>query len=287
MYLACDIGGTHGRVAVYESLTSTTPIASTKFRMTSTTAGSKGDYAQDYGRLQSTCLRLGQHYGTIEGIGLAVAGKRTPDRTKLISAGNLDHWSDQGFVADLEQALNCKVVLGNDAEALALAEAVYGVGQRPDYKGVDFIGMIWGTGIGGAAVRYTPDGKFFPIPMEPGHQRLYDSRIVCGCGQQGCLEAFCGGNGIRGRFGVPAHLLTRQSWLDMIVPDMIAGLRGVLVMQPVDLVVFSGGVAVKNPWLLKAISGELSHPMIGSPRLEISAFGESAGTLGALSLLSL
>jgi glucokinase len=287
MYLACDLGGTNGRVKAYGALDSTEPMGGRTFKMTSTTPTMRGDYGKDFGELRFACQRLQTEFGPIEGIGLALAGKRTRERSTLLCAGNLDHWSGQTFVPDLIQYFGCKVVLGGDAEALALAEAVYGVGQRREYKGVDFVGMIWGTGIGGAAVRYTPDGRYFTIPMEPGHQRLYDSDVVCGCGQTGCLEAYCGGNGIRRRFGRPAEALRKSEWLDTVIPDMVAGVRGVLTVQPVDLVVFSGSMAVKDAWLLDAIQEGLGHPMLGDPKLEVSAFGGSAGTLGALSLLSL
>jgi predicted NBD/HSP70 family sugar kinase len=188
-------------------------------------------------------------------------------------------------------------VLGNDAEALALAEAVYGLGIQDEYTGQDFIGMIWGSGVGGAFVRYARDGSYVTIPGEPGHIIVGpDNGVPCGCKQQGCLESYVGGNNLEFIFGVPVvnqedplnqmHSLQWFTALDW----MVKGLREYLRVQPVGLIVFSGGVACKQQEqrkLLNELEVLLASPVYGSPKVRVSAYGETAGSLGALSLLSL
>ena len=70
---------------------------------------------------------------------------------------------------------------------------------------------------------------------------------------------------------------------------MTMGVRNVVVSQPVSIVVFSGGVANKQPWLLKVIEEVLKAKLkiVEPPTIKLSAFGESAGTAGALALLNM
>jgi predicted NBD/HSP70 family sugar kinase len=282
MYLACDIGGTNGRVTAYASRFG---VDGPPEKLNTLDFGVGDFFKTDYWNLLEVCRALEAAYGPAEGVGLAVAGKVNASRTGLKAAGNLGHWVDHPVAKRLSDDLEARAVLGNDAEAASLAEAVYGLGQLDEFRGVDFMGMIWGTGVGGACVRYH-DGGFVTIPAEPGHQSVGSDGRKCGCGQRNCLEAYTGGNGIRSWFGKPAEELDKHQWLT-VVEKMVQGVRNTLTIQPVNLVTFSGGIACKQPWLLAAIEEELTHPMLGSPKLRVSAFGETAGTLGALSLLNL
>ena len=283
MYLACDLGGSTGRVGVFDQLGQEKVRSGMTFEMTSTRPGVIGDFERDYDGLRRTCQAFMATMGPMKGVGLAVAGRHDECRQTLTMAGNLGHWSGKPIVEMLSHDLGgCRVVLGNDAEALAVAELLHGVGQQDEYRGQNFLGMIWGTGVGGAAVEYDENGNPFVTPMEPGHIRLLDTKpLRCGCGQTGCVEAYCGGNGIRARFGKGAERLTDKEWLERVVPYMVCGLRALLSVHPVDLMVFGGGMACKDAWLLKAIEAQL-----GGPRLVLSRFGETAGTVGALELLN-
>lgn len=184
----------------------------------------------------------------------------------------------------LEDELEVDVAMGGDSEAAALAELFYGLGQA-ELKDVDFTEMIWGTGVGACCVRRLGN-KFITIPMEVGHPSVEPDGCKCRCGQYGCLEAYIGGNGIRDHRGKAAEELRPSEWGE-VIDKAVLGFRAVLAIQPVDYLVFTGGLICKQPWLLEAIEGRLTHPMQGSPKLLLSAHGESAGTLGALSLLRL
>lgn len=92
---------------------------------------------------------------------------------------------------DIAAALGRSVVVGNDANCAALAEAKDGAGQG--YASV--FGLIIGTGVAGG---YVIDGKIRSgangLMGEIGHLPLpyyadADGELVpCGCGQKGCLE---------------------------------------------------------------------------------------------------
>jgi glucokinase len=280
VYIGADIGGTTGRVSAFGGLGDTTEIDRVEFPVTQSP---NGDFAQDLNNLMLACGRLAARNGRVEGIGLAIAGKVDAARTMLTAAGNLGHWAGKPVVAMLAErlGLDCPVVLGNDAEAAAMAEALYGEGQE-----ADFWFFIWGTGIGGCLVRYI-NGVAVPFAGELGHQQVnpWDD-LLCGCGQKGCLEAYCGGAGIKKRLGIDPQNLTRDQWIE-VVGWMSIGVRNVVAAQPVPLVVFGGGVANKQSALLKDLRMLLEADLriVDVPDVRLSAFGESAGTIGALALV--
>lgn len=278
MYLGIDIGGTTARVSVFRTLDDVEEQDRKEFLVTQE---KDRDFAEDFTNLALACESLAVRRGQIEGIGLALAGKLDAARSSLTGAGNLVHWVGQPVVARLAEQWDCPVVLGNDAEAAALAEAHYGHGQRSDFWFV-----IWGTGIGGCLLRHI-DGRSIPLPGEIGHQ-LVDPRsdLLCGCGQYGCLEAHCGGSAIAKRFGLTAANLTAELWQE-VVGWMKIGLHNAVVTQPTPLIVFGGGVANKQSPLLSDLEHLLQEELriVDAPDIQLSAFGESAGTIGALALL--
>jgi predicted NBD/HSP70 family sugar kinase len=293
MFIAADVGGTTGRVAAYTGTDSMEPLEVKDFKMTKHSRAQSGNVATDLHNFVSTCRELQEEYGVIDGIGLAAAGKVHRDRSKLVMAGNIGHWVGEPVVKHLSEEFRCVVVLGNDAEAAALAEIQFGVANTNEFGEQNLFAMIWGTGIGGAAVYRTPEGDFVPIPGEPGHiyiEGLFKPVPICGCGKPGHLEAYCGGDNMLNVLHKKHHdELDDVDW-QTIYMHMYEGLKTVLRVHPVGLVTFSGGVACKQPWLMDKLEELFDLPEnieFGGPKIRVSAFGESAGTLGALSLLNL
>ncbi len=282
MHIAIDFGASKGRVEAYETLSSLVPLERIVFDVSR-------HYKTDLKQIGHACTQLHYKLGKrIESVGLAIAGRPDATRQRLTFSGNLADHVDKPLKADLEQLLGCRVVIGNDAEALALAEAVYGhCASDGLYPQRDFLGIIWGTGVGGATVRYASDGTYFTTPGEPGHMVVEATNpALCGCGQFGDVEALCGGGNFVKQYGKEWFDLSDEDWVT-IESYMLIGLENYLRVQPVDLLVFSGSVACGQAQILASLQESLDHPAFGSPKLIISKFGESAGTLGALSLLSL
>ncbi len=101
---------------------------------------------------------------------------------------------DVPFAKMLSEAMDgMPVALTNDANAAAVGEMTYGAA-----KGIkDFIMITLGTGVGsgiviGGNVLYGHDG----FAGELGHTCAVRGGRTCGCGKQGCLEAYCSAIGV-------------------------------------------------------------------------------------------
>jgi fructokinase len=130
-------------------------------------------------------------------IGCGIPGCLDPDTQKVRGASTLV-LNGQSFQADLEQRLQCRVPIQNDANCLAVSEAVDGAGLG----GAVVFAAILGTGCGGGIAL---DGKAWQgrhaIAGEWGHNPLpWPSAeelpvSPCWCGLVGCLETWISGTG--------------------------------------------------------------------------------------------
>ncbi|MET0338396.1 MAG: ROK family protein [Caulobacter sp.] len=132
-------------------------------------------------------------------VGIGGPGSISP-RTGLMRNANSQYLNGRPFDADLAKALGRPIRMANDANCLALSEAVDGAAAGA--AGV--FAIIVGTGCGGGVVF---DGRLvnganaiagewghtpLPWPREdelPGHK--------CWCGQMNCLETWVSGTGFR------------------------------------------------------------------------------------------
>ena len=106
-------------------------------------------------------------------------------------------WGHDGIVplADMfSKALGVPVALTNDANAAAIGEMTYGVARGMK----NFIMITLGTGVGSGIVIngqivYGSDG----FAGELGHVIMVrENGRSCGCGRNGCLEAYCSATGV-------------------------------------------------------------------------------------------
>lgn len=97
-------------------------------------------------------------------------------------------WKEVHEIASyLEEKLNCKTVLTNDANAAAIGEKKFGSAKELN----DFILITLGTGLGSGIVSsgeviYGHDG----FAGELGHSIVVPGGRDCTCGRKGCLEAY-------------------------------------------------------------------------------------------------
>ena len=126
----------------------------------------------------------------IVAIGVGAAGiVEWPAGTMLWAPNNA--YRDWPVREQLEKLTNLPVVVDNDANVAALAEARLG----EPYPNMVLVTV--GTGIGGGLVL---DGRIYRGPTgmgaELGHIILNPDGPVCGCGNHGCFEAYASGTAL-------------------------------------------------------------------------------------------
>ncbi|KQS49316.1 MULTISPECIES: ROK family protein [unclassified Sphingomonas] len=158
-----------------------------------------GDYDRAVRDVRDLVLAVEAEAGALGTIGIGTPGSISP-RTGLMRNANSLYLNGRTFREDLETAMARPVRMANDANCLALSEAVDGAaaGARSAFA------IIVGTGCGGGLVI---DGRIVEgangIAGEWGHVPLpWPTGVevpgpACWCGLHGCLESWVSGTGFR------------------------------------------------------------------------------------------
>lgn len=158
-----------------------------------------GDYDRAVRDVRDLVLAVEAEAGPLGTIGIGTPGSISP-RTGLMRNANSLYLNGRTFREDLETAMERPVRMANDANCLALSEAVDGAaaGARSAFA------IIVGTGCGGGLVI---DGRIVEgangIAGEWGHIPLpWPTGVevpgpACWCGLHGCLESWVSGTGFR------------------------------------------------------------------------------------------
>lgn len=189
---------------------------------------------------------------------MGVPGTISPEKTEILYAHNLQNWTNQPVVSYLSDRLGCPVFMDNDAVAMGLGEAYYG-----ETKG-DFDYIIWGTGIGGAIIRY--DGKLVNVVDRDWAKQFK------------AWELQNGGNALASDFGKPTNEFTKGDW-DKVAASFELNLKEYYDKYKPRAVVFGGGLAIKHADLLNEIGSKLGL------QLTITKFGDDSGLVGGFGLI--
>lgn len=162
-------------------------------------APNPGDYDAAIATVRDLVAQTEAAVGQAESVGLGVPGSANP-ATGLMRNANSTYLNGRNFAADLSAALARPVRLANDANCLALSEAVDGVAAGAQTA----FAIIIGTGCGGGLV---VNGRLVEgangIGGEWGHMPLpwptpeENPGPTCWCGLHGCLETWVSGTGLR------------------------------------------------------------------------------------------
>jgi glucokinase len=148
---------------------------------------------------------------TFRGIGFGYGGQVKRAAQMPLACIHEAGWEKINVRHRLSDMFDLPVVIENDCKVAALAEAKLGAGRT--HRTVFYITI--GTGIGGGIVRdgaiadFGDDGE-----AEIGHIVVHPSEgFACGCGNKGCLEAYCSGPGMHAlaKWSVKQH---PQHWRD-------------------------------------------------------------------------
>ncbi|PYE29718.1 N-acetylglucosamine kinase [Rhizobium sp. PP-CC-3A-592] len=135
-------------------------------------------------------------------IALSIAGVVDPD-TQAITVANIPCLHRRPLARDLGDRLQMPVLIANDADCFALAEAGLGAGRGHRIV----FGVILGTGVGGGLVAngrlINGDGGFAgewghgpAVAATAGNPPVAIPAFPCGCGQSGCVDTIGAARGM-------------------------------------------------------------------------------------------
>lgn len=131
-------------------------------------------------------------YDRIRSVGVSVPSGNFISGS-IVNSPNMQWPGEIPLAALLRDRLGLAVALANDAHARALGEFTYGSARGMK----DFVLVALGHGLGSTffshgRVHLGAEG----FGGEVGHSCIVEGGRLCGCGHQGCLEAYCAHNGI-------------------------------------------------------------------------------------------
>ncbi len=210
----------------------------------------------------------------------------------------------------LSERLGVPVSVGNDVNVAVDAERRYGAG-----RGVrSFLGVFWGTGVGGGLVL---DGRLVHgrgSAGEIGHVCVKPGGRRCNCGLRGCVEAYAGRAALEQRARRESRKrktilfdlqhkrgrasLTSGIWLraldagDAVATDLLeeavqalaVALGGAVTLLDVELVVMGGGLGERlgATWLKRIEKAARRHTFFRPPpAYRLAELGDMGGAIGA------
>jgi N-acetylglucosamine kinase len=282
MILAFDIGGSRVRAAVWDGKV-LTPLGEAV-----TPAGDRTAFAQVIGGFAA-----GRR---CRGIAISIAGVVDP-ATGIGTVANIPAIDGLALGPELERVTGLPVMVLNDADCFALAEANLGAGRGHD----SVFGVILGTGVGGGIVI---DGRVITgaggYAGEWGHGPVIRGAFAfpCGCGQTGCVDTVGGARGLERLHlaltgevagaeeivaawtaGEAAAGETMASWRDLVSGPLAL----VVNVIGADVVPVGGGLS-KAPGLVRYLDEAVRVRILRrttGPLLVPAECGPDAGLLGA------
>ena len=203
---------------------------------------------------------------------------------------------DKPLKSDLESALSLPILMENDANCFALAEAILGAAK--DYRLV--FGVVLGTGCGGGVVinKNIHRGPNH-ISGEWGHHVLFPNGKDCYCGNKGCTESYISGTALEkewkaltGEFKRVTDIIDEKAylahpeWKENFINYFGAALANVIDILDPDAVVLGGGLSKIEMLYTEgkdSIAKATFSKTVVTPILK-NKLGDSAGVFGAAML---
>jgi predicted NBD/HSP70 family sugar kinase len=221
-----------------------------------------------------------------------------PSLGQVALAYNLPGWGRQGLVDSLQKELGTRLAFENDVNLATLGERWRGLGKDVD----DFVYLHVGTGVGMGLVLSgrlyrgargaAGEVGYLPIVVPDPHGAKVDRR--------GALEGALGASGvvqIARAEGMDPPLTAKrvfdaardgsaaaQRTVATVAKRIALAIAAVVAVIDPELVILGGGVGRNGDLLLDPVLEELRELSPFHPRLEVSALGEDAELVGAVSM---
>lgn len=271
---AVDIGGTKLLAAVAETAEG---MLETPVRRVTPDADPLGTIA--------AMLDVARQGRPLDLVCMAVPGPFDRDPAGLRNPPNLPPaWWDLDLDRGIGDRFNCEVVVENDANCAALAEA--GRGVAAGLETVVYFTVSTGVGSGIVSGGRVVTGRH---DTEGGHQAVWPPWLggpPCHCGGAGCLEAVASGSAIERRFGRrPEELTDPDAWAD-VGRWLGIGVVNAIALHDPDAVVLGGGVTAAAPRFWPSLIATV-HALVRLqpvPLVTLGSLGDDRNLYGALAL---
>lgn len=266
-------------------------------------APNPGNYDAAIREVQSLVAAVESQAGARGTIGVGTPGSISP-RTGVMRNANSTYLNGRRFREDLANALGRDIRLANDANCLALSEAVDGAAAGSSV----IFAVILGTGCGGGLV---VNGRLVEgangIGGEWGHislpwpQPKEVDATQCWCGQRGCLETWVSGTGLQRDYALssgeqldgPAIILAARNLnpqagaaFDRYLSRLGRGLAAIVNILDPDTFVLGGGMSNVAELYERLPDIVRSHVFADAWEAKIvpAKWGDSSGVRGAARL---
>lgn len=198
---------------------------------------------------------IGSTTSEVLGVGIALPTPIDPVEGTIRDGGLMKGWADVN-VADMVQArLHVPVVVDNDANLSALAEARFGAARG--YKDVLYVHASYATGgaiiVNGEVYRGTRG-----TAGEIGHVLIDPQGPICRCGSRGCLDTIVGAQALIDSLRISRGPLSLGDLLELAIAGD-PGCGQVVADAGAAIGVVAANLAVAfNPEVV-IVGGELAH----------------------------
>ena len=296
--LGVDFGHSHLRVAVSD-LASTILAERTRALDTDHDAQEGLDMATEL--VVETLADAGVAREMVIGAGMGLPGPIDQGHGTVGSSAILPGWIGMTAAEELQRRLQIPVIVDNDANLGALAEAAFGAGRDAG----DLVYLKVSSGIGAGLIL---NGRLYRgtsgLAGELGHVLVDPDGIVCRCGNRGCLETVAATGAVvdclRPMLGddlTIADVLEAAGTGDAACRRAVADAGRALgqvvamllnVLNP-EMVIIGGHLAAAGDLLLDGLRESLVRAALPetsrSAQLVAGVLGERAHVLGALALV--
>ena len=309
-YVGIDLGGTNTKIGLLDEDGN---ILFSTIVKTESEQGFEKTIERLSNILKIQVSNLNISFNDVVGVGLGVPGPVANGRIVKFWA-NFPWPVNVDLAAEFEKHLGVPVKVDNDVNVITLGEMWKGGGRG--YKNV--LGLAIGTGIGGGVV---VNGKLVSgkngAGGEVGHIKVERDGKLCGCGQEGCWEAYASATGLvreaKSRLTVNKNNLLYERTKDREVEakdifdaardgdefslnlvdyeaEFIAlGIGNLLNVLDTDVVVVGGGIALAGAILFDKINEKLrKYAMLSTLeglKIVPAELGNDAGIYGAAYLV--
>ena len=249
--------------------------------------------------------------GELSGVGIGAPGSIDAAAGTVLQVPNVEGLNEPFALAPaIGASLGLPATLGNDVNVAVEAERRFGAG-----RGVrSFLGVFWGTGVGGGLV---VDGRLLVgrgSAGEIGHVCAKPGGRRCNCGLRGCVEAYAGRGALEARARKESRKrktvlfdlqrkrgrdrLTSGVWLralddgDAVARELLeeavealgVGIGSAVTLLDVEAVVLGGGLGERlGPrWLGRIERAARPHTFFReAPEYRLAELGDLGGAIGA------